>query len=200
MRELKIILASSSPRRIELLQEMGIPFDAVHPNVNESIINMDSRQKDVQQVAIDLSMLKALAVARDYPRRLVLGADTLVSVDGEILGKPKDIEDGRRFLKLLSGRKHQVITGISWVYQLKNYSFSEYALTHVYVHRLSDREIEDYLESEAVLDAAGAYKIQGAFFKYIKKLDGFYHNVVGLPMSLVYQSYYRLCGESDKNV
>ncbi len=199
MRELKIILASSSPRRKELLQEMEIPFDAVHPNVNESItINMDLKQRDVQQIAMGLSMLKALSVAKDYPSRLVLGADTLVSVDGDILGKPKNIKDGRRFLKLLSGRKHQVITGISWVHQLKRYSFTENALTHVYVNHLSDRNIEDYLESEKVLDAAGAYKIQGMFFKYINKLDGFYHNVVGLPMSLVYQSYIRFCGEFDK--
>ncbi len=196
LHELKIILASSSPRRKELLQEIGIPFEAVHSNIDESVAptRKDSPKCDPWQIPLDLSMLKALSAAKDYPERLVFAADTIVYVEGQILGKPIDRDEGRRFLKLLSGRKHQVVTGISWVHKSKKYSFSDFSLTHVYVQPLSDRDIEDYLESEVGMDAAGAYKIQSMFFKYIKKLDGFYHNVVGLPVGLVYQSYCRYCG------
>ena len=156
----KIILASGSPRRNELLHLAGIPFETVIPNVDESC-----SLPAVNAVAI-LSERKARAVGSEFPGRYILAADTLVSVDGNALGKPHDEADAVRMLHLLSGRTHQVYTSVT---------FSE----------LSADEIRSYVASGEPMDKAGAYALQGRASLWITRVEGSFSSVIGLPMHLV---------------
>ena len=175
-----LVLASSSPRRQELLREAGIPF-AVHP----AHLNEDQHAGEPPlDYALRLSREKAEAVAPHYPGQHVLGADTIVVVDGEVLGKPRDLADATRMLRLLSDRGHEVITAVSLV-SPGGGTDTRSTTTKVYFRRLADEEIDRYVAGGEPMDKAGAYAIQGGAAPWIYRIEGEYSNVVGLPLPLV---------------
>lgn len=199
----QIILASASPRRRELLEQVGISFE-VCPAKGEEIITGTLPSA----VVSELSAQKAREVAGmlkqygDSHRELmtpqdimVIGADTVVAADGQILGKPKDEADAARMLRLLSGRSHEVYTGVTIVLMSRSGRVGEhtfYEKTTVTMGEMSDGEIERYIATGEPMDKAGAYGIQGKCAVYIDKIQGDYNNVVGLPVSAIYRELKRL--------
>lgn len=182
----KIILASGSPRRRELLTQIGIDFDVVTSNAEEIITRTYP-----QDIVCELSCLKAKAVynmlkepQKDIDNSVIIGADTIVYCDGEILGKPADNDDAYRMIKKISGGVHQVYTGVTFIYKGNVKSFSE--KTDVSVYDMSETEINRYIQTGEAIDKAGAYGIQGAFAAYVKGINGDYNNVVGLPVAKLY--------------
>ncbi len=172
-----LVLASASPRRKELIKLISDDVK-VHPsNADETV----PEGMDAESVPEFLAVKKAAAVAKEFPRDTVIGSDTSVIVDGIILGKPADREDAKRMLSLLSGKTHKVITGCAIFKNGKSISFSE--ITKVTFHRLSELDIEEYLDREEYKDKAGAYGIQGYASLLIEGINGDYFNVVGLPVS-----------------
>ncbi len=188
-----LVLASSSPRREDLLRNAGISFIVQPADVDETPLAGESARECAERLACE----KALAVWQTRPQDLVLGADTVVVVDGEMLGKPVNGEDAARMLRLLSGRVHQVITGVcltggrgqrpvaSGQWSEKPRTASE--LTLVTMSAISDQEIRDYVATGEPMDKAGAYAIQGIASRWIPRIEGDYSNVVGLPVALVYR-------------
>jgi len=178
--ERMLVLASLSPRRSEILRQAGIPFTVRAAPVDETPLPGELPPDYVKRVAA----LKALAVSA-APDEVVLGADTTVVVAGEMLAKPADAADARWMLSLLSGRRHEVVTGIC----LRRGSKLVYdqAVTAVWFSAMSDAEMDDYADSGEPLDKAGAYAIQGLASKFIERIEGCYFNVMGLPVSLVYR-------------
>ena len=175
-----LVLASQSPRRAEILRQAGIEFTVRAAAVDETPLRGERPEDYVQRLA----EVKALAVAAG-PEETVLGADTTVVIDGEMLAKPEDDADARRMLGKLSGRRHEVLTGICL---RRNGSLvRDWAATQVWFAELSAREIDEYVASGEPADKAGAYAIQGLASKYIQKIEGCYFNVVGLPIALVYR-------------
>ena len=179
-----IILASSSPRRRELLSQVGIPFEVVPGNIDEENAQLTGTPA---QKAEQLAYMKALAVASGLKSGLVLGADTIVVCDDEIFGKPADENDARRMLKKLEGREHQVITGIALVDASDGKAKTEHEVTTVRFSKMTDMEIDAYISSGEPFDKAGAYAIQGRAAVFVESLDGCYSNVVGLPLSRLYR-------------
>ena len=175
-----LVLASQSPRRAEILRQAGIPFVVRAAPVDESPLDGETPQDYVRRLA----EWKALAVPA-APDETVLGADTTVVIDGQMLGKPADAADARRMLELLAGRRHEVMTGIC----LKRGAgmVRDCATTSVWFAPMRAREIEAYVASGEPMDKAGAYAIQGLASKFIERLEGCYFNVVGLPVALVYR-------------
>lgn len=184
----KLILASASPRRQELLREAGIPFVVHATEVDETPLPGE----DAQQCALRLAREKALAAARRFPNDLVLGADTVVVVDDEILGKPRDQQDAARMLRRLSGRAHRVLTAVSLVVPGKG-ADTRSATTQVHFRKLKEGEIQEYIAGKEPMDKAGAYAIQGGAAHWVTGLEGDYSNVVGLPLMLVAEML-RACG------
>lgn len=190
-----IVLASASPRRQELLRNAGIPFEAQPADVNETPLAGEPAQRCAERLARE----KALKVWRSRPGEVVLGADTVVVVDETILGKPADANDAARMLRMLSGRQHQVITGVCVVRSAGSRTGqddweSETAeirtaaeTTLVEVSALSEQEIREYVATGEPMDKAGAYAIQGIASRWIPRIEGDYSNVVGLPIALVYR-------------
>jgi septum formation protein len=176
-----IILASGSPRRRELLSQLGVPFSVVVSDVPE---DLDASLSPVEQ-AVALAERKARAVAATVERGLILGADTIVVLDGDILGKPVNDADARRMLRRLSGRPHEVITGVALVDAASGGSRSAAVTSTVHVRSLADEEIAAYVASGEPRDKAGAYAIQGLGATLIDRHDGSYTNVVGLPLDEV---------------
>ncbi len=186
---MKIYLASGSPRRRELLTQIGIEYE-----VRVSEADEDCDIADPAKMVEELSRRKAFAVAdelkaEDESDFCVIGADTVVALDGEILGKPKDKSDAVRMLRELSGRAHEVFTGVTIVKVsggVKNTNtFNECTKVHFYA--MSDEEIEEYVSTGDPLDKAGAYGIQGFCARYISGIEGDYNNVVGLPIGRLYR-------------
>jgi septum formation protein len=179
-----LILASASPRRHELLSQAGLAFTAAAANINEDLLSNETAAAYVQRLAEE----KAQAVwnanqsldAADDPL-VVLGADTCVVVEGQILGKPADVADARRMLELLSGRTHAVLTGLAVV--TGNRIARDVEITQVTFNHLNDREITQYIAGGEPLDKAGAYAIQGYAARWIPRIEGCYFNVVGLPIA-----------------
>lgn len=173
-----LVLASSSPRRKELLTQAGFQFE-VHP----AHINEDRRPGEDPVIYVTrLAREKAQAVHVLRPGDLILGADTSVVCEGELLGKPIDAADAARMLRLLSGRTHQVITGVAVVSSVGVDSASD--TTHVSMVELSEEEIAAYIATGDPMDKAGAYGIQGFPARWIPRISGCYFNVVGLPIAL----------------
>jgi septum formation protein len=175
-----LVLASRSPRRSELLRQAGIPFTVRAAEVDETPHDGETPENYVRRVA----ELKAFSVPLQ-PGEIVLGADTTVVIDGTMLAKPSDAADAKRMLEQLSGRRHEVLTGICLRSQTE--VVRDWAVTGVWFTLMTSAEIEDYVRSGEPMDKAGAYGIQGLASKYIEKIDGGYFNVVGLPVSLVYR-------------
>jgi len=179
-----LILASQSPRRRELLQQAGIPFIAQPANVDETIRPGESPGEYVQRVAHD----KAAAIEVSQTD-IVLGADTVVVIDGQILGKPRDAADATRMLETLSGREHAVLTGICLRRAAE--TILDVAETRVWFLPLTQSEIKEYVATGEPMDKAGAYAIQGLASKFVRRIEGSYTNVVGLPVELAYQYLHR---------
>jgi septum formation protein len=204
----ELILASSSPRRQELLREIGIPFQVHAANINE---DQNAGEAPIEY-ALRLAREKAQAVAAQYPQSYVLGADTIVVLNGEVLGKPRDQKDAARMLRLLSGRMHEVTTAVSLIAPStvaqstappntpQKATPSEIApsliapgtlaetrasTTKVYFREIAEAEIQQYVAGGEPMDKAGAYAIQGGASRWTDRIEGEFSNVVGLPLSLV---------------
>lgn len=179
----KLVLASRSPRRAEILRAVGWEFEAIVAGIDESLLPEENPVAYVKRLA----RTKAQAVAAKVRTGLVLGADTTVVVDGEILGQPGDRENARRMLRLLSGKWHEVITGIAFVRAESNRTVVDHVITRVRFSEMSEEEIEWYAVSDEPLDKAGAYAIQGRASLFIEEVQGEYFNIVGLPIRKVYE-------------
>jgi len=175
-----LVLASASPRRKELLRNAGIAFTVQPADVDEAPLAGEAQRACAERLA----RLKAAFVHRLRPNELVLGADTIVVIDGEILGKPRDQDDAARMLRALSGRVHEVMTGVC----LMGPSFEDVRseVTRVTMCELSNDDIREYVATGEPMDKAGAYAIQGGASRWISRIEGDYANVVGLPVALVY--------------
>ena len=180
-----LVLASASPRRSDLLRAAGIAFEVVTADVDESIRPGEAPHAYVSRLAES----KARTAAASCPGRYVLGADTVVVLGSSILGKPRDDADARRMLGLLSGRVHEVLTGVCLLSPTTSAGQPagvQVAATSVQIAVLSDAEIGWYVSSGEPMDKAGAYAIQGLASRFVERLEGSYSNVVGLPVTLVY--------------
>ena len=187
MEKKSIILASGSPRRKELLLQIGIVPEIIVSHVEEKITS------DVPaEVVMSLAEQKAVDVAKNMPEgKVILGSDTVVAADGKILGKPKSHEEAYEMIRSLVGRSHQVYTGVCIVKKGaadgKDTVVSFYDETDVQVSGMTEAEIREYADSEEPMDKAGAYAVQGFFARYIEGLRGSFANVMGLPVHLVYR-------------
>jgi nucleoside triphosphate pyrophosphatase len=181
---IRLILASNSPRRRELLQNAGFEFDVRPSGIEETRLPNESPEDFARRLACD----KALDVARQSsPGSLVLGADTVVAINGEILEKPADAADAARMLHTLSGRRHRVITGVCLVRAPEAVLAWTHETTFVTFRNLTDDEIDSYVASGEPFDKAGGYAIQGLASRFVPRIEGCYFNVVGLPIPLVYE-------------
>lgn len=189
MNNIKIILASASPRRKELLTQIGVKFEIM---ISDKETDIDSSnpvkacEKQAMQKALDIEEKAALKYKEDY---IIIAADTIVALEDTILGKPKDKEDARLMLERISGKKHKVYTAVCvFNSRLKTHkSFVEE--TAVEVAELSKEDIDFYLSDDEAYDKAGAYAIQGLFSRYIVGIEGDYYNVIGLPVGRVYREH-----------
>lgn len=187
----KLILASASPRRKELLKNVGYDFSIEVCDLEEK-----SDKTKPYELVMDLAKNKAKAIMDMHSGEdvIVLGADTVVANDGEILGKPRDLEHAREMISSLQGKKHQVYTGvcISWNDEKVNQHLTFYEKTDVEVYPMTEEEIDTYVATKECEDKAGSYAIQGLFSPYIKGISGDYNNVVGLPVARIYQEIKKL--------
>ncbi len=182
----RVILASGSPRRKELLEQMGVSFEIMTSKCEEVITSTNP-----EDVVKELSQMKAEDVAEGIQASaIILGADTVVAHNGRILGKPKDKEDAIQMISSFAGQEHYVYTGVCIIIKEKDgsqemISFAEG--TKVVVYPMTEQEILDYVESGECNDKAGSYAIQGLFSPYIKEIEGDYYNIVGFPIASIYQ-------------
>ena len=177
----RLILASGSPRRRELLKQMGYSFEIQVPDVDE---NVSGHARDV--VAI-LSRRKAQAVAATRSEGVIIASDTLVSLDGAALGKPRDAADAHRMLRALSGRTHEVFTGVTLIDAADGRSATRAVRTGVRFRELDDAEIDSYIATGEPMDKAGAYAIQGRAALWLDRIEGDYYTIMGLPVSRTVQ-------------
>lgn len=174
----KIILASASPRRKELLEQIGLTFTVLPSSAEENL-----EIQDPKELVSELSKLKSADVWQNNKDCCVIAADTVVYAQGKILGKPENRSCGEEMLKMLSGKMHKVFTGVT--VQDENGAVTEVSETEVYFKELTQEDIEKYLNRNEYSDKAGAYGIQGYAARFVEKIHGCYSNVVGLPLSLV---------------
>jgi septum formation protein len=174
----RFVLASASPRRRQLLSEAGYEFDVVSPRVDE----VAHGWLTIRELTIWNAARKAAVVSKSLPHAVVLAADTLVTIDGEVVGKPSDLEDAAGILRRLSGRSHEVWTAVRISHAVYDQSESFHEISRVHFRKLDDGAIRNYLRKIDPLDKAGAYAAQGDGKDIIEKIDGSYTNVVGLPM------------------
>ncbi len=178
----KLILASKSPRRAQLLKLLDLEFEVVESGVDEN-----NEAYEIPEVhVLELAQKKAGKVAENIKDGLVLGADTIVVLDGRILGKPADRKQAHEMLRLLSGRRHTVYTGFAVIDLPSGKTVSDYERTEVYFRELSEGEIARYVETESPLDKAGAYGIQDLSAVFVDKVEGCFYNVVGFPVTKFY--------------
>jgi len=180
-----LILASQSPRRKLLLRQIGLEFDIVPSLIDENEYPISNNPIEY---AVRLASLKAndVATRTNYPA-IVIGSDTIVVIDGQILNKPKDEDDARRMLKMLSGDTHIVYTAVSIVDRISDRELTDVRATSVTFRNLTDREIDAYIQSGSPLDKAGSYGIQDDFGAvFISHIEGCYYNIVGLPLEMLY--------------
>ena len=182
---MRVVLASKSPRRREILELLGLDFDVVVADTDEFCDCADPGDR-VETLALQKgsAVLTNLSEQGDLADTLIIACDTLVYAEGEFLGKPRDRDDARRMLELLSGKSHEVWSGIYLYFDGKTVTSSE--STEVVFAEMSDEEISAYIDSTEPFDKAGAYAVQGGTSRYILGLQGDYFNVVGLPVNLLY--------------
>ncbi len=182
---MKLILASASPRRAEILRNAGFEFK-VHPaRVDETRFPGESAEDYVRRLADAKARLAAEHAAPKHTQAIIIGADTAVVAAGELLGKPSGIEDARRMLRLLSGRTHEVLTGVSVLRVPEGPSAVHVETTRVTFLELSNRDVDDYIATGEPFDKAGAYGIQGIGGRFVARIEGCYFNVMGLPLARV---------------
>ena len=194
----KVILASGSPRRKELLEQVGVEFEQRVSGKEERYTATEPKE-----IVKELALMKAENVASDIEAEkgllidtVVIGADTIVVLDGQILGKPRNEEHAFEMLQNLQGRSHEVYTGVAFLSynkEGKKEVISHAVETKVNVHEMSEKEIREYVATKDPMDKAGGYGIQGVFAAYIDGIEGDYYNVVGLPVSYVYQQLKEIC-------
>ena len=172
-----MILASASPRRKEILENFGFSFKTIVKNIDET-----SDKTRAEEKILEIAEKKTKAAAIDFPDENVVGSDTVVVVNGKILGKPKNKEEAFSMLKSLSGRSHEVITAFSFININKNISYSDYEITKVYFKNLTDDEINWYINTKEPMDKAGAYGIQGKGAFFVEKIEGDFFSVMGFPL------------------
>ena len=183
--ENKKILASKSPRRIKILKMIGLDFDVAPSKLDEKIkINLTGKP-----FAEYWSKEKAKLISNQNPNSLVIGADTIVILNNQILGKPKDKNDSKNMLMLLSGNLHEVVTGITLICKNRQICRTFSVSTKVFVRKIPNEQIDFYINNYNTTDKAGSYGIQEWFSIWIKKIDGCYYNVMGLPISRFYKEY-----------
>jgi septum formation protein len=180
---MRLVLASGSPRRRELLALLGLPFDVVPPDVDESVRHGEAPARLVRRLALDKAQAVGAIDGQDVADVIVLAADTIVELAGEILGKPADTDDARRMLRALSGQTHRVHTGVA--VRRDGETACEVVTTSVTMATMLDAAIEWYLATGEPADKAGAYAIQGAGGAFVAAIEGSVSNVVGLPLTTV---------------
>ena len=185
MNKENLILASGSLRRHELLNQIGIN----HQVFPSGIIEKLKPELSPNEMAIDLSYQKGLIVSKIFPNNIVLSADTIIQTGNKILGKPKNKMDSIEMIKGLANSTHNVITGFTLIKKNKNIIKKFYALTKVYVSEINHISIENYVDKNNLSDFAGSYAIQGEFAIWIKRIEGCYYNVLGLPLSYFHEQY-----------
>jgi septum formation protein len=178
-----IVLASTSPRRAALLKQIGLDFTVVASNVVEEGINL----ANPRELAEKLALVKAGAVAAKHKESLVIAADTVVCVDGQTLGKPRDALEAAAMLRSLSGRGHHVLTGVAVIDSTSGRLLTHVEDTRVFMRGISEEEIGWYVASGEPYDKAGGYGIQGKAAIFVERLEGCYFNVVGLPLAALWQ-------------
>lgn len=174
----KLVLASASPRRAELLRQLGLNFVVLASGVAE-----EDKEQNPATLAQRLAIAKARAVAKRVAEGVIIATDTVVCVDGELLGKPKDAQEAARMLERLSGRRHEVLTGLAVLRQPDGFTCCHVEKTRVTMREIRRDEIDWYLASGEFCDKAGGYGIQGRAAVFVEKLEGCYFNVVGLPLA-----------------
>ncbi len=183
MKEQPLILASQSPRRAALLKQIGFSFEQVHSNADEKIISTKTPEENVQEIALQ----KARVVVEKFTQGIIIGADTIVCIDGNILGKPKTSDEAIMMLESLSGRTHTVFTGFALLNASTKKEYVDYEKTEVTFRALREKEIQEYVASGSPMDKAGAYGIQDDFGAvFVEKICGCYYNVVGFPLAKFY--------------
>lgn len=182
---MRVVLASSSPRRYELMKEFNIPFEVITKKIDERFYG----EKSIYEESMEIAKKKAEAVFNDINEDvIVIGSDTIVVQDGKIYGKPKDYDDAVRMLSLFSDNKHEVVSSLALLIRQngKVYEETTYDKCDVYVDKMNIDEINDWIKSNDVYSKAGAYAIQEGFGKYIKRIDGDYFSIVGFPIHKLY--------------
>ena len=188
----KLILASASPRRARLLRLLDIPFEIAPSNVNEELDTILPPAEHVREIA----QRKTQAVAHRFDRAIILGADTVVALEDEIFGKPNDAKHAEDMLAQLSGKTHQVYTGLALTDTETGQTLTDVAMTYVTMRVLSAEDISRYVATGDSLDKAGAYGAQGRASAFIHSVSGCFYNVVGLPLACFWNLYHRLVGQS----
>ena len=178
----KLILASQSPRRKELMEKCGLQFTVEAADIDETI----DPAKDLREEVKRLAYGKAETVLRKHPDAVVVGSDTIVVIDGKVLGKPKDEEEAAAMLRELSGRTHQVMTGLCIL--SADRQFCDASVSDVAFEIMDVEEISSYVRTGEPMDKAGAYAVQGIASRYIKEIRGDYYAIMGLPLSMVYET------------
>lgn len=185
---MNFVLASGSPRRRELLNVLGLSFTVIPASIAE----IPAAGEDPETFVVRIAREKGMEVASRVSQSVLLSADTVVTIDGEILGKPADEEDAVRMLRKLSGRRHSVYTAVCLIDQRRDQMLDGLDKTDVWFDHMTESQIRDYVQRENVMDKAGAYAIQGYAAVYIPRIEGNYFNVVGLPLPLVHKLLCRI--------
>lgn len=196
---MQIILASASPRRREILGQMGASFEVITADASEES-DITSPAELTRELALrkGRAVLEKLQKSGNADGKIIISADTVVACDGQILGKPQSREDAYRMLKLISGRAHEVVTGIGVT--VNGVTHTDFSRTLVHVEDIPDDEIWAYIDSGDPMDKAGAYGIQGAFSSWVKGIDGCYFGVVGLPVNKLSGLFYECVGCYPKDI
>ncbi len=189
---MKLILASGSPRRAEILHNAGFEFSVCATDTDETRLDGESVTDYVKRVAALKAVDAAARARREGDSAIVIAADTVVFADGQILGKPKDADDARRMLRILSGGAHDVVTGFAIMRSSDTAPTVGVETTRVHFAALSDAEIDEYVRTGEPMDKAGSYGIQGIGGKFVTKIEGCYFNVMGLPLARVWKSLRKL--------
>ena len=190
-----IILASGSPRRQELLTKARIPFRVIPPNIDEAYESDDVVEEIVKKLA-EKKVMTIVSLFKNESPRWILGVDTLVDLNGSIIGKPKNLEDAREVIYMLAGKKHRVVSGICLLPSKNDKPITKVATTDVKFKDMSDEEINYYINTGEWSGVAGGYRIQGIGSFFIERINGSFSNVMGLPM----ETFYGILKESNYNL
>ena len=197
---MRLILASASPRRAEILRNAGFVFDVVPADVDETMLPGEAPEDYVQRLALAKARVAAKQVQVGTGAAIIIGADTAIAMEGQALGKPSGAEDVRRMLGLLSGKTHEVLTGLSVLSVPDGREARHVERTRVTFVQLRDEDIEGYLATGEPLDKAGAYAIQGIGGKFVSRIEGCYFNVIGLPLSRLWRMLRTLGWKDSRSI